>query len=870
MTNGLLLKRENLHQQALKALGILVEGYLAQAQFDKVQTYAKKLLELEPWHEKTHRHLMTALVLSGQREAAIMQYEACRHVLWEEMGLEPGTETAVLYQKIVDNEPIEAPSTTPRHTASNEHRSQLPKHNLPSTLTPYFGREAELKQLTQLLLNPDTRFVTLLGEGGVGKTRLSQEVARRVLNGFADGVWFVQLASISPSTDSGTTQDDIATAVAQAINHSLSGNASPKTQLINVLKSRHLLLILDNFEHILDGADLVYDLLEETTAVSILCSSRIPLGFMAEYLVPISQLPLPKLSEQQPLAADAPTSDYSRFASVQLFADRARRMTGWFALDKDNQEQVANLCHLVAGNPLGIELAAASLKQRTLPETIAAIQQSLDTVAARFRDIPERHRSMRAVFENSWALLTLDEQRLLAQLSRFRGGFLPKAVKAITGAGSSTLVKLQTHSLLTVGDGRYTMHELLRQFAAEKLLDQFPRVGISQKHSHYFLDFLAERELSIAGEAPQIPAGEITADLDNIRQAWQVATENRDVAHLLGGLNTFADYLQLRGRYREAERVFGNTARQLDGMDGGEETAVVTTRLMVHQTAALVRLSRYDNAITLAQKCTQKAKQSHDTWSQGYAHLHWGEALWREGNYPLAKTHLLSSLQIAEIHNLERLQGSVNFHLNIVHYYFGDYEAAKKYVSSALAIWSRLKNTRQRSYSSNSLGLIHFRLKNIEESQPLFELTLSLAKQIGDQQAQVSALNNLSMIATDKGNYSNAEDYLRECLAISLSTGDKSSEASAQYNLGWNAIRANQFNTARRFLAESNNLYKEIKDSRGESLVFSALGHIAIGEKDYDTAQNLYQKALDIATQIGHVNLMNEIKNSINQHFNSS
>lgn len=868
----LLLKRERLHQQAIKALGILVEGYLAQRHFDKVQTYGKKLLELEPWHEKAHRQLMMALALSGQREAAMAQYEVCRHVLWEEMGFDPGVETAVLYQKIVDNEPIVAPSAnqTKSHRAVLEDNApQRPKHNLPSTLTPYFGREAEMKQLAQLLLNPDTRFVTLVGEGGVGKTRLSQEVARRVHNGFEDGVWLVQLAGISPSADSDTTQDDIATAVAQALNHSLSGSASAKTQLINFLKSRHLLLILDNFEHILDGADLVYELLEETTAVSVLCSSRIPLGFMAEYLVPVQQLPLPLLPQKQPDQPESPTLDLSRFAGIQLFSDRARRMTGWFNLDESNQEQVAALCHLVAGNPLGIELAAASLQQYTLPETIAAIQRSLDTVAARFRDIPKRHRSMRAVFENSWTLLSPDEQRLLAQLSHFRGGFLPAAAAAITGAGPSTLVALQNHSLLTVADGRYAMHELLRQFAAEKrqtlrALEQDPEGFVSQKHSRYFLNFLAERESALAGEAPQIPAAEITADLNNIRQGWNVATENHDVAHLLRGLNAFADYLHLRGRYREAERVLGETARRLAEMDDGGETAVVaTTRLMIHQTAALVRLSQYDKAIALARASLQKAEQANDAWSQGYAHLHWGESLWRQGEYHDAVEQINNAQKVAERNILERLEGSSYYHLNINFYYLLDYESAKKCAEHALQIWHNHTNKKQEAYSSNSLGLIYLQLERFVEAQSAFTVTLDLANKIGDIQAKTSALNNLSMIETKLGNFDIAQNYLIQSINIAQEIGNKFDEAVSQYNLGVNAITANRFEEAMQPLLKSLELNRSINDAHGEAYSLKYLGDLAIKENRIDEALNFYQSALEINNQLGNKILAEELEEAL-------
>ncbi|MEM7333684.1 MAG: BTAD domain-containing putative transcriptional regulator [Chloroflexota bacterium] len=901
----LLLKREAYHQQVITALNHLIDGHLVQNKLETARTFGQKLLVLEPWHETIHRKLMLALALMGQREAAIAQYEACRQSLWEELGVEPDEETAVLYQKIINNEPLEAPTAAPKK--ANRQSAASLKHNLPSSLTPYFGREKESAQLTQHLLDPDTRFLTLLGEGGIGKSRLSLEVGRRVLNGFADGVWFVPLSGLSASEREANTQDEIATAIAQALNHALTGQNSPKLQIVNFLKSKHLLLILDNFEHLMSGSELVIDLLTETAAVSVLCSSRIPLGFMAEYLFPLRQLPTPKMSGAQTEGQASSSLDYAHFASVQLFEDRARRTTGWFELNAENQVDVATICDLVAGNPLGIELTAASLRQHSLLETIASIQASIDVVSTRFRDIPQRHRSMRAVFENSWSLLSDELKGLLAQLSVFRGGFLDTAVTAVTGADRRKLKILHQQSLLTQTEQRFSMHELLRQFAEEKLLsaqtrqvssnssvsndtqdltgfsfssvsttDQTLRVSpnssvsnntqdpkglIESKHSRYFLTFLADRTQAIAGEAPQIPAAEITAELDNIREAWRVAAETQNAAAVLESLNTFSDFLQLRGRYREAERLFGEAAALFEGVEG--DTAVtVTARLLVQKTAALVRLSRYDDAITIAQASLEKAEQANDPWAQGYVHLHWGEALWRQGEYSEAINHIQNVIEIAEIKNLKRLAGSGYFHLNIIQYYLSDYITAKHSVLSALDIWGLLNNNKQKSYSMNSLGLIHFQLGNLDESRMSFEETLRISEEIGDLQAKVSALNNLSMISTEAKDFLSAGKYLDQSLVISKESGDKSSEVIALLSLGWNSLKVNRFSEARKFLALALNLAKEIKSRREEGLVLKILGDLHSEEKDFENAQLNYQAALLIAESLNDELLDNDIQES--------
>ena len=486
-------------------------------------------------------------------------------------------------------------------------------------------------------------------------------------------------------------------------------------------------------------------------------------------------------------------------------------------------------------------------------------------------------------FAYSWQLLDPQEQKMLTQLSLFRGGFSRQAALQVTGGDFLSLVGLVQKSLIQqVNQGRYNTHMLLRQFAAEKLEDHAfglfqtsefssehdPKSFVTKKYSHYYLNFLAERELPLAGKTPQVPAAEITTDLENIRQGWDIAVKNRDGNLLLRALNAFADFLQLRSRYREAERVFGEAANQLANRPELTETIGITIiRLNIHKTAALVRLARYDEAITLAQAMLLKAQNIDDFWAQGYTHLHWGEALWRQQDYPQAQIHLQASLNMAHEHNLERLQGSCNFHLNIVYYFLGKYEIAQKYVTTALEIWHKLDNTKQKSYSLNSLGLIYYRLGEIEKSQDAFNSTIASAKLTGDFQAQVSALSNLSIIATDHEDYANAKEYLEQCLMITQTTGDKSSEANAQFNLGWNAFKTNQFDQAAHRFQKSLRIYKDINNTRGESLVFKALGDLAAEECNFEEAQAFYQSALAIAEKIGDTTVVDDVEKSKTHYF---
>ena len=400
------LKREQLHKMTLDALSRYTHSLIEQGDYAKAELFAQQQIELEPWHETGHRQLMQAFALNDKRNQALVQFAQCKTILQEELGVEPSEQTVALHEQITANKFQPIQTTTPTQP------TQFAKHNLTQKLTPFFDREEEQKTLLAHIANPQFRLITLLGEGGIGKSRLSQELGWQLLDQFTDGVWFVSLASLTAVPDEAKLEEAIATFIAQTIHCPLSGNRPPQTQLIDFLRQRETLLILDNFEHIISGGTLIIDILQETNNVTVLATSREPLNFMGELTFHIHRLPIPKLAD--PLKQVA-TPALESYPSVQLFVDRAQRANGRFRLTPENEADVATICQIVAGSPLGLELAAASLRRQSLPNAIIAIRSSLDYLATTQRDVPERHRSMRAIFSSSWELLDEFEQNELCQ-----------------------------------------------------------------------------------------------------------------------------------------------------------------------------------------------------------------------------------------------------------------------------------------------------------------------------------------------------------------------------------------------------------------------------------------------------------------------
>jgi predicted ATPase/DNA-binding SARP family transcriptional activator len=444
-----LLRREWLHGQGLDVLQSLADYYEQRGDYEQARDFARRQIELDPWREEAHQQLMRVLALSGERSAALAQYETCRLILGEELGTEPAQETIVLYRRIWAGE-MSVSSLPPAHT-------------LPIQLTPFIGREKELAQIAERLNQPGCRLLTLIGPGGIGKTRLAIQVAADKLDHFADGVYFVPLASF-------ISAESLASAMADAVRFSFLNGENPEAQLVDYLREKEMFLVLDGFEHLLQGADLVLRILRNAPRVTILLTSQQRLGFQAECLFEIKGL---AYAESEQVRED------DNYSAVELFVERARRARADFALTAENTPGVMRICRLVEGMPLGIELAAARVGELSCEQIAREIERSLDFLATDLRDVPERHRSLRAVFEHSWNLLAEKEKNVLSQLAVFRGDFQSEAAELVVAASPSAIAGLVEKSFLSpTPAGCYHMHAVLRKYAAEKLV-AVPEVQIS-------------------------------------------------------------------------------------------------------------------------------------------------------------------------------------------------------------------------------------------------------------------------------------------------------------------------------------------------------------------------------------------------------
>lgn len=576
----------SLREDLAGALDALAAFYAAQSEVDRAIPYARRLVALDPLHEPAHRTLMALYAQAGQTSAAVRQFAICQETLDVELGIAPSPETEALAAQLRDGT---WPAAPPPARPARQPTAPAAPHNLPPAPSPLIGRDQELAALGAFLAAPATRLLTITGPGGIGKTRLALAAAHRQLSQplFPDGVYFVPLAPLSEP-------EAIVPAVAEAAGYPFqTDQRSPRRQIVDFLGQKSVLLVLDNVEHLLfadrpDAAALVEDLLQQAPHLKILATSREPLNLYQEQRYPLQGLQL---------AGTGPADTGADYAAAALFLHTAHQRLPGFEMAPPDAPVLAEICRLVDGMPLALELAASWIDSRSLSSIAADIRHNLDFLTTNVRNIPARHRSMQAVFDTSWQSLSEGEQEIYARLSLFRGGFTQEAASAVAGASLPSLARFVDKSLLRFShsQNRYEIHELLRQYAAAKLAGASD--ATLDRHAAYFSDFLHQRETDLKGPRRQQALAAIEADGENALAAWQWSVQHARLADLERALPPFALFYQARERLEEGERICRLALERLSATlpDGGPHALLLAKLLAWHGRFSL-RLQQYEDA----------------------------------------------------------------------------------------------------------------------------------------------------------------------------------------------------------------------------------------------------------------------------------
>ncbi|MEJ5346960.1 MAG: BTAD domain-containing putative transcriptional regulator [Chloroflexus sp.] len=760
----ILLKREWLRHQVLDALDDLTTFYLRQAAYDQAYRYAWRQIELDPLNENAHRQVMLAQALAGHRSAALSQYEHCRQVLAQDLGVEPAIETVLLAESIRTGD-LKPSGMTGETRGSTDFSSPI-RHNLPVVQTPLIGRQLELDHLRQWLLAPDERLIVLVGEGGVGKSRLAHAAARKVVQHFRDGVWFVPLVGVGTDArvvETDTLRELLATTIAGSIGLTLHGKTDPCTQLLNYLSGREILIWLDNFEHLLPATELLWAIVQSAPRVTILVTSRERLHFQSERILQLTGLPVP--------AADALDSD--TFDSVKLFVARACRVWPAFTLNEANLAAIVQICRLLEGLPLGIELAASWVEQFTPMEIAAAIATNVDMLATTFQDFPERHRSVRATFIYSWRLLSPGEQTTLAQLAVFQGTWSREAALRVTQASLADLIALVHKSLVqVVAPGRYTLHTLVRHLAAEQVaaIPAIERVA-RDRHCSYYSELLAAHETHLRGDHQSTALTTLDAERPNIQVAWEWAIQTArrdDLAQAARSLHLFYKY---RNHFQEGKELF---ARVLDSSHLWPDTSAwqnLRGRLLVCLGDFALHLGQYAEAACLLEQSLRLLHDVPDGTREtaldiAHAMAYLGLVKERQGDYTAAKTMCQASLDRYRLLNDRSGMTTALRSIASVAEGLAQYAEAEGLLHESLALSQEIGNRRESALTLNLLGIVTEMQQRYTEACHYYRQSLQLFSEIGERWGMHLPLGNLGDVAFTLGNYQDAKSYY--CAALKL------------------------------------------------------------------------------------------------------
>lgn len=844
------LQEQTLSNLLSSALEWLSHYHSGQGNLEESITCARRWLSLDQLNEPAHVLLMQLFAKNGQRAAAMRQFEECEKALLVELNLLPEAATIQTFKAIRDQS--EPQSTGHRSTFISE-LDGLPKHNLPIQTIPFVGREKLENNIEQDLQNPGCRLLTLTGPGGSGKSRLAIEIARKHLKEFPDGVYFVRLAACESAAE-------IVPMVAKVLGltfsqykesgfqHESAQNMLAKQQLLGYLHDKAMLLIVDNFEHLLESVDLLIDILEAAPHILLLVTSRVRLDTVHEYVCPIPGLDLPE--EYPPPGSLQSTDDFARYGAVRFFEQCAKMTAPHFELKRENLAHVLHICRAVRGMPLGILLATAWLAVLEPQEICAEIDQKFDFLETTLYGLPERQRSMRAVFNHTWRLLSDREQRILQGLSVFRGGVSRQAASFVTGATLTDLKALANKWLVERDHlGRFILHELFKQYLAERL-DENPDEKIKSKDKHltYFANFLQERSGDLEGNDAKQALAEIGLEIENTQAAWNWALERQNLEAIERSLEGLAQFYVLSARYQEGESAFARAGKVLtilrDMQDWDYKNDLLLGKILIRLGLCRGKQGLNCQAGEVLQKGLSLLQDSGDPKELAYAllYLYYWPTKIEEKQIFLDK-----ALPIFIDINERKGIAYVHTALGYILFDQGNFLKARQYFFESLETHRQLANRRDIASSLGDLGYIHWIMGDYPEAIRCFQESLDIMQEQSDKEGISETYNLLALVLGAWKEYARCKEFLWKRFHMAKETGNLNGIAVALTNIAECELMEGNDEEANRLAKESYLYYKKIdKQLTNAAWYFRTLGESECGLGNLKEGKIHLRQALDI------------------------
>jgi predicted ATPase/transcriptional regulator with XRE-family HTH domain len=687
----------------------------------------------------------------------------------------------------------------------SNHQPASVSNRIPIQPTPLLGRDPELAAMERLFGNPQCRLLTLTGIGGIGKTRLAIEFATRQQPAFPAGVFYVPLAPINSA-------EAIVPAVADVFGFVFSGPSDPKEQLINYIAvhlNQPMLLVLDNLEHLLVHSfsdkkqgvvELISEFLQRLPNLRILATSRERLNLQGEWTYELHGLAVPPLEFSGKLEA---------YGAAALFMQNAMRTKADFELTDTQQPALIQICQLLDGTPLAIELAAAWVGMLSCQEIAQEIRSNIGFLTSSMRDIPERHRSLRATFDHSWKLLTVHERQALSCLSVFRGGFNRTAAEKVVGATLPLLASLVSKSLVQrTENGRYDLHEVIRQYASSRLEEEQARcLETCSQHSEYYLDLASEYEKKLKSASQQAAMREMTLELDNMRTAWEWGIKHEKFEAIGRAARSFGWFFEVSGLLRDGIDQLELLVQALQEQKRNDELNRLLGLALLHQGLLYFRKGLFVRAEELYKDSITFLRPTKDKALLADALIFLGTITHLNGEYTKSRELLMEGLKCAQASNDQWFETYAIYNLGYVESLMGEY---------------------QKGYEQMLIGVDKWRT-------------------IGDPHYIALGLNFLVPTLIKLGLYEEAKGFMRESIVLCEKAKNRWGMGTAYRYLGSAYLAEGQNTEARSHFQKSLEIFGEYTEGWDIALSLFYLGEAGMMAGNPTEARENYLKALRIS-----------------------
>ena len=728
-----------------------------------------------------------------------------------------------------------------------------PQH-LPTRMNETLGRTQDIAALSTLLHQDEVRLLTLTGPGGVGKTRLGIEVAKEVSGYFRDGVFLVSLAALRE-------YELVLSTIAQAIGVEDASDAPLVVRLQEYLYEKHILLVLDNFEHVLQAGPYVAELLATSPYLKILATSREMLHLYGEHEFEVLPLALPQSAQQ--LSERSILSS----AATLLFVQRAQAIKPSFRISSENAHIVAEICIQLDGLPLAIELAAARIKMLTPHDILIRLQDRLNFLTGGPRNLPVRQQTLRNTLDWSYHLLDQNEQRFFRRLGVLIGHWTLSATAAVAMCAEEEvgdtaldiLNSLVDKSFVRIVDDhaghniRFTLLETVREYALDRLTKSGEWESIQRQHAQFYIGLAEEAEQHLYGREQRLWLERLDREAPNLWAALRWVLASKEVVLALRVSAALINFLHLRSSLSEGRNWF----EEVLALEGVEHYDAI--RVKVLYGAGLMASMRSE--IQLAQRrlheCEALATALRDRQTQAMALGMLATLELHQGNYDATRAYVDKGMQLLNERSDRGYRG-------ILHSIYGKAESKQGRFSSAqvryhvgLMLLREVGDVRNQADVFANLGNIMRLQGKLRTAYFFYTRSLTLLQEVGDRWSQAACLNGIGDIMHLQGRYDDAQARFEECLSIATQLGNKQERATALAGLGQLALYREDIQGASHYLKESLHLTREIAYTSGVALLFLALGNLErYRGKSAEAAMLYYEQCLTLTRKMGDTTLM--------------